>query len=173
MGQSSLLEHFLVVSRDVLPLRYNFCSQGPRMWQSTPRDVATFSLSFFFFGHARSLGICGPRRIVAVHPPKRGKRRLHLEEPSNWDSLYVALWRNWPLNAPPKNADSELRHSNSEGANYKHHSLHHHTEPSTWFWSCCFKVNTFHNVAWGKRSERFLLHCSPTCHTRYNWIPKA
>ena len=27
-------------------------------WRSTPRDVSIFSLSFFFFGHAKNLGIC-------------------------------------------------------------------------------------------------------------------
>ena len=30
----------------------------------------------------------------------------------SWDSLYAALWRNWPSNAPPKDPDPELRHSN-------------------------------------------------------------
>lgn len=38
----------------------------------------------------------------------------------------------------------------------KQNSLHHHTEPSTWSWSCYFQVNKFHYVAWGKRSEYFL-----------------
>ena len=38
---------------------------------------------------------------------------LHLKEPSNWESLYAALLRNWPSNAPLKDADTEVRHSNS------------------------------------------------------------
>ena len=53
-----------------------------------------------------------PGRIVAVHPSKRGKRRPHLEEPSDWDSLHATLWCDWLSNAPPKVADPELRHSN-------------------------------------------------------------
>lgn len=36
-----------------------------------------------------------------MHPPKSGKRRT-------WDSLQR---RNWPSNVPPKDVDSELRHS--------------------------------------------------------------
>ena len=44
-----------------------------------------------------------PWRIVAMHPPKRGKRRPHLwaalEEALNWDSLCTAMWHNWPSNA--------------------------------------------------------------------------
>ena len=27
-----------------------------------------------------------------MHPPKRGKRRPHLEEPLNWDSFHAALF---------------------------------------------------------------------------------
>ena len=51
---------------------------------STPRDVSIFCLSFFlsFSGAQRVFGYGRLRRTVAVHPPKRGKRRLHLEEPS-------------------------------------------------------------------------------------------
>ena len=42
-----------------------------------------FSLSFFFFGVQRILEYVRPRRTVAVHPPKRGKRR------SIWRSLRI------------------------------------------------------------------------------------
>ena len=62
-------------------------------------------LFFFllFLGARRILGYVRPQRIVVVHPPKRGKEGricgLHLEEPSNWDSLRVASWRNWTSNA--------------------------------------------------------------------------
>ena len=57
-----------------------------------------------FLGAQRILGYVRSWRIVAVHPPKRGKDEgricgLHLEEPSNWDSLWTALWHNWPSNA--------------------------------------------------------------------------
>ena len=68
----------------------------------------------------RILGYVRRRRIVAVHPPKTWKRRsicgLRLEEPSDWDDLHTALLRNWPSNAPPKDADPELRHSYSNEA---------------------------------------------------------
>ena len=64
--------------------------------------MSPFSLLLSSFsGMQRILGYVRPRRTVAVHPLKRGKIRsicgLHLEEPSN---------------APPKDADPELRHSN-------------------------------------------------------------
>ena len=46
--------------------------------------MSLFSLfAFYFLGRAKNLGIW---RTVAVHPPKRGTRRTHLEEPSDWDS---------------------------------------------------------------------------------------
>ena len=91
------MKHFLVASPDVLPLRLDFCHPGPRTWQSASRDAAIFFLSFS--GVQRILGYVRPRRIVAVHPPERRKRRLHLEEPSNWDSLLqMLLWRMQTLN---------------------------------------------------------------------------
>ena len=58
MGRSSLRSAFLVASRRVSPSRHDFCHPGPRKWRSTPRDVAIFSLSLFFFGRAKNLGIC-------------------------------------------------------------------------------------------------------------------
>ena len=65
------------------------------------RQPCRYFLSFFllFSGKQRILGYVRPRRIAAVHPPKREKRRLHLEEPLNWGSLRMALWCNWPSNA--------------------------------------------------------------------------
>ena len=78
---SAVLEHFLVASPDVLPLRHDFCRPGPQKWQSTPRDVTIFSVSFFFFGHAKNLGICEEDRSGASS--KTGKRR------SNWRSLQI------------------------------------------------------------------------------------
>ena len=66
--------------------------------------MSPFSLFLSSFsGAQRILGYVRPRRTVAVHPPKRRKGRsicgLHLEEPSNWDSLRAVLWHNWPSNA--------------------------------------------------------------------------
>ena len=62
-----------------------------------------------FSGGQRILGYVRPWRIVALHPAKTGKRRsicgLHLDEPLDWDSL-LWLWRNWPSNAPLKDAAS-------------------------------------------------------------------
>ena len=53
----------------------------------------------------------GAQRILGYVKDRSGassrnrEKKEHLEEPSDWDSLHVALWRNWPLNAPPNNAD--------------------------------------------------------------------
>ena len=52
------LEHFLVWSPDVLPLRHDFC-----------RPFSLFLSSFL--GTQRILGYVRPRRKVAVHPTKR------------------------------------------------------------------------------------------------------
>ena len=49
-----------------------------------------------FSGAQRILGYVRPRTIVLVHPPKKGGKEEHLEEPSDWDSLCVASWHNWP-----------------------------------------------------------------------------
>ena len=46
---------------------------------------------FFFFGRAKNLGICEAMMIVAVQGQEGCICGLHLEEPSNWDSLCVAL----------------------------------------------------------------------------------
>ena len=74
--------------------------------------MSSFSLFLSSFsGAQRILGYVRPRRIVVVHPPKTGKRRPHLEEPSDWDGLRAALRRNWPSNAPLEDADPRLRHS--------------------------------------------------------------
>ena len=65
-----------------------------------------------FLGMQRILGYVRPQRMVAVRPPKRGKRR------SIWRSLQIgtALTRHGDMIClrmqPPKDADSELRHSN-------------------------------------------------------------
>ena len=72
------LEHFLVASPDVLPLRHDF----PWKWRSTPRDVAIFVLSSFT-GTQRVFGYLRLQRIVVVHPSKTGKRRII------WRSLQI------------------------------------------------------------------------------------
>ena len=79
-----------------------------------PAKVTIYVFLSSFSGTQIILGYMRPWRIVAVHPPKTGKRRPRLEEPSDWDSLRAALWRNWLSNAPLKDAEPELRHSNSK-----------------------------------------------------------
>ena len=74
------LEHFLVASPDVLPLRHHFCRPGPRKWRSTPRDVAIFSLSFFFFGHAKNLGICEATKDRSGASSRNREQKEPLEE---------------------------------------------------------------------------------------------
>ena len=93
MGRSSLWSISCSRHQIFLPLHHDFCRPGPWKWRSTPRDVAIFSLSFFFFGRTKNL----VERIVAVHPPKTGKRRnilgLHLDEPLNWgESPGFSVW---------------------------------------------------------------------------------
>ena len=99
------LEHFLVASPDVLPLGHDFCHPGPWKWRSTPRDVAIFSLSFFFFGSAKNLGICESTKDRSGVSSRNREKKEHLEEPSDWFSLHVALWCYWPSNAPLKDAE--------------------------------------------------------------------
>ena len=53
-------------------------------------------------GVQRILGHVRPRRIVAS---KNREKKEHLEEPSDWDRLHVALWRSWPSDAPLKDAE--------------------------------------------------------------------
>ena len=59
---------------------------------------------FFFSDAQKILRYRRPRKIVAVHPQKEGKEGhicgVHLEEPSNGDSLRTVLWTNWPSNMP-------------------------------------------------------------------------
>ena len=74
------LEHFLVASPDVLPLRHHFCRPGPRKWRSTPRDVAIFSLSFFFFGWAKNLGICKTTSDRSSASSRNREKKEHLGE---------------------------------------------------------------------------------------------
>ena len=72
---------------------------------------ANFCLSFSFFGSAKNPGICEAVKDSSSAFSKNREKKEHLEEPSDWDSLRTALWRNWPSNAPLKDADPELRHS--------------------------------------------------------------
>ena len=65
-------------------------------WWSTPRNVIIFSLSFFFFGPAKKLGICEATKNRSSAFSKNREKKEHLEEPSDWDSLHAALWRNCP-----------------------------------------------------------------------------
>ena len=74
------LEYFLVASPDVLPLCHDFCRPGPRKWRSTPRDVAIFSLSIFFFGCAKDLGICEATKDRSYASSNNREKKEHLEE---------------------------------------------------------------------------------------------
>ena len=70
MGRSSLLEHFL----DVTISTAQTCETD-----HLRHTMSTFSLFLSSFSGAQNiLGYVSSRRIVAVHPPKRGKRRPHL-----------------------------------------------------------------------------------------------
>ena len=78
---------------DVLTLRHDFCESD-----SLRHAMSPFSLFLSSCSGAQSiLGYLRSRRIVAVHPPKRGKRRPHL-----WAAFGGAFelgLRNWPSNA--------------------------------------------------------------------------
>ena len=87
-------------------------------------------LSFFFF--KENLWICEATKDSSGASSKEREKRARfvgciLDQPLDRDSLRMALWPNWPSNAPPKDAHPELRHSNSEGANYEQNSLRHHS----------------------------------------------
>ena len=101
------------MSRNVLLLRHDFCCPGPRKWWSTSRDVALFSLSFFSSGCAKNLGICEAAKDSSRASSKKREREEHL-----WAAFGGAFRLGQPLacdvitsNAPPKDADPELRHS--------------------------------------------------------------
>ena len=49
--------------------------------------MSQFSLSFFYFGHTKYLGICEAVRVSSGASSKNREKKEHLEEPSNWDSL--------------------------------------------------------------------------------------
>ena len=67
------LEHFLVASPDVLPLRHDF---------DLRHAMLPFSLFLSSFsGVQRIMGYVRPRRIVASS--KNGEKKEHLEEPSH------------------------------------------------------------------------------------------
>ena len=66
-------------------------------------------LLFFSFGHAKNLGIC--EAMSSKKRENKGACVGCMEEPLNWDSLREAECYKWPSNAPPKDADPELRHS--------------------------------------------------------------
>ena len=53
------------------------------LWRSNPRYVALFSLSFFFFGRAKNLGICEAAKDQSGTSSKNREKKEHLEEPSS------------------------------------------------------------------------------------------
>ena len=62
------------------------------------RCLHFLSYVVLFRAHKAILGYVRPRRIVAVCPPQRRKRRPHLEEPSDWAGLQMLLRRMQTLN---------------------------------------------------------------------------
>ena len=97
----SPLEHFLVASPDVLPLRHDFCRPDPQQWWSMPCDVTLFSFLLNFRARKESWDMWALEGASS----KKKEKKEHLEEPLNWDNLCAALWRSWPSNAPLKDAD--------------------------------------------------------------------
>ena len=62
---------------------------------------AMLPFSLFCMGHAKNFGICEATKDSSGASSEKNRNEgricgLHLKEPSNWDSLCVALWRNWP-----------------------------------------------------------------------------
>ena len=56
----------------------------------------------------RILGYVRPRRIVVLRPPTTGKRRSIWRSLQIGTAFHTAQWRNWPSNAPLKDADTAL-----------------------------------------------------------------
>ena len=101
------LEHFLVASPDVLPLCHDFCRSGPQKWRSTPHDVTIFSLSLFFFGHAKNLGMCEAMTDSSSESSKKKeKKELWIGTDFTQCCDVIGLQM-----CPLKDADPELRHS--------------------------------------------------------------
>ena len=98
----SPLEHFLVVSPDVLHLCQDFCRPGPRKWRSTPHDVAIFSLSLFFFGRAKNLGICEATKDRSGASSRNRRRR------SIWRSFMWTETQQTSLQPPRSMKCSEM-----------------------------------------------------------------
>ena len=69
--------------------------------------ASIFSLSFFFFGRTKNLGICEATKDGSGASYKNRERRLHLEEPLDWDKIGLQM-------RPTKDAGPELRHSKSD-----------------------------------------------------------
>ena len=62
-----------------------------------------FLFFFLLFGLAKNLGTCEATKDSShASSKKRAFVELYSEEPSNWDSLRAALWRNWTSNAAPE-----------------------------------------------------------------------
>ena len=61
-------------------LTSRFLQPRPRKWRSTPRNVAIFSLSVFFFGHAKNPGICEAAKDRSGASSTNREKKKHLEE---------------------------------------------------------------------------------------------
>ena len=108
-------------------------------------------LYFFrcFLGAQRILGFVRPRSIVVVRPPNTGKRRTRL-----WGCIcrrlqIRTLWYNWPSDAPPKDADPELRHRKCRLA---HFHVRQYKTPEMCLFTCEFiiftKLKRYLDVYW-------------------------
>ena len=93
---------FTFMSSQFLPLR-------PTKVTIYATQCRHFLFLSFFFRCGKNLGICEATKDGSVASSKKREKKEHLKEPSNWDSCRTALWRDWPSNPPPKDADPELR----------------------------------------------------------------
>ena len=69
--------------------------------QSTPRDVTIFSLSFFFFGRTKNLGICKATKDGSCASSKKREKKV---------AFVRCLWSGLQMQ-PLKDADPEVRHN--------------------------------------------------------------
>ena len=76
----------------------------PRPARVTIYTTRCHHLLSFFFGHTKNLERCETMKDRSG-ASSRNREKEHLEEPSDWDRLHAALWRNWPSNAPLKDPD--------------------------------------------------------------------
>ena len=82
-------------------LRHDFCRPGPQKWRTTPRDVAIFSLSYFFFGRAKNLGICEATKDRSGASSRNREEKECFARCCDVTGLQMLLWRIQNLNQNP------------------------------------------------------------------------